>query len=242
MNPNSSAYAASRSSTKAQADNRSNQLNPNSEAYRSSREGTKPSDQWKNEYPGAWVDYTSMELPHPSPDPPASSSMATDLKRVEKQRIADSLSKRAASISWSEFSEILNSAIKGQGTTNLEAVMKGGANLPAKELVETITKIMVEGPLFVQYHMIPYTDASLLVDVLLDFDLRRVPSGDSLGPDYARFYLDYIGYYVARNSSKVLQKLIEALSEGSQERQFIAADLIRKCKDPNLTLPEIHKY
>jgi hypothetical protein len=56
MNPNSTAYAGSRSSTKAATDNRASQLNPNSEAYRSSRDPAQPSEHWKNEYPGAWID------------------------------------------------------------------------------------------------------------------------------------------------------------------------------------------
>jgi hypothetical protein len=242
MNPNSPAFQASRASTKAAADNRSNQLNPNSDAYAKSRETSEPSQQWKDEYPGAWVDYTNMQPPGPSPDPPASSWPGLQDKQDEKRKTAEALSRRAASVSWSEFSEILSSAIKNRDTTNLEAVMKGGARLPAKELAEAISRIMVEGPLFVQYHIIPYADASLLVDILLDCDLQSIPSGGPLGPDYARFYLDYIGYYVAQDSSKVLPKLIDALSAGSQERQLRAAELIRKCKDPSLTLPEIHKY
>jgi len=37
MNPNNPSYAASRASTKAATDNRSNQNNPNNEAYDRSR-------------------------------------------------------------------------------------------------------------------------------------------------------------------------------------------------------------
>lgn len=243
MNSNNSAYHSSRASTKAMRDNRSNQLNPSSDAYAKSRGGS--SDQYESSYgaPRFWNE--------PYPGPPQIDTVQADSPergefqdKLDSKRInAEVLAERASSVSWAEFSEILNSAIEdGKTEYLLDAVMKGGAKLPDKELAETITRIMVEGPLYVQYHIIPYTDANLLVDILLEFDWRKMPPKDALGPDYNRFYVDYIGYHIARNASHVLQKLIDALSEGAPERQFRAANLIRKCKDPNLALPDIHKY
>jgi hypothetical protein len=79
MNPKSPAYAASRSSTKAANDNRADQLNPNSEAFRTSRNPVQPSEQSKNEYPGALVDYASPpDLQGGTPPAPSSKKKEED--------------------------------------------------------------------------------------------------------------------------------------------------------------------
>ena len=164
-------------------------------------------------------------------------------KKKEETTEAKALYNGAPMISWSEFTEILHAAIETQDTAKLVAVMKDRPTLPAEQLKAALSKIMVDESVFALEKIIPYVEASFLTDLILGFDWKVMRPTHPMVPDYALFYRDYIGYHIAKKSSnKVMPQLIVALSEGTPERQFLAADLIKKTKDPGLTEPEIYHY